>query len=105
MPDHNDRSTQLDRIEAGLGDLRDDIAQLGERLARIEERHSGLSARLDTHGVTLERHAERLGEVEKSLVSADQSTGTLNSRWAAVGAVTLVILSAIGGYLSRLIAP
>ncbi len=105
MTETHTRDGQLDRIEAGLGALRADIALLGERLARIEERHTGLSSRLDMHGTTLERHAERLGEVEKSLVRADHSAGTLNRRWAAVGAVCLIVLSAVGGFLSRLIAP
>lgn len=105
MTEVSPNASQLDRIEAGLRDLRTDIAQLGERLARIEERHTGLSSRLDMHGATLERHAERLGEIEKSIVRTDQSTGRLNGRWAALGAVTLVLLSAVGGFLSRLIAP
>ncbi len=105
MTETHTRDGQLDRIEAGLGALRADIALLGERLARIEERHTGLSSRLDMHGATLERHAERLGEIEKSIVRADQSTGTLNNRWAAMGAVAIVFLSGVGAYVVRIIAP
>lgn len=96
------RDTQLDRIEAGIN-------QLNERMGRMEERQNNHGATLESHASQLGEHSVRIRSVELqhavAAASSTQTSTTLNGRWAAVGAVALVILAAIGGYVGRLIAP
>ncbi len=90
--------SQLDRLEGK-------VDQVLDRLTRMEERQNSHGAKLDSHDVQLTDHGQRLREVELRHAVAEANTGTLNGRWAALGAVALIILSAVGGFLSRLIAP
>lgn len=102
MSEIPNRDSQLDRIEDGVN-------QLNQRMARMEERQNSHGAKLESHDAQLAEHSGRIRSVELAhAVSAATGTQTatqLNGRWAAVGAVALVILAAIGGYIGRIIAP
>lgn len=94
--------SQLDRIESG-------VKELNERMARIEERQHSQGAKLEAHESHLTDHSQRLREVELRNAVAE-ATGShqyrqLSGRWGAVWAVALVAMAAVGGFLSRLIAP
>ncbi|TFH85254.1 hypothetical protein EQG41_18245 [Billgrantia azerbaijanica] len=92
------KDTQLDRLESK-------VDQVLDRLTRMEERQNSHGAKLDSHDAQLQDYGQRIREVELAHAVAEANTGTLNNRWAALGAVALVVLSTIGGFLSRLIAP
>ncbi len=94
--------SQLDRIESG-------VKELNERMARIEERQHSQGAKIEAHESHLSDHSQRLRDVELRHAVAE-ATGShkhrqLSGRWAALGSVALILLGALGGFLSRLIAP
>ena len=95
VPKHG---SQLDRIE-GL------LAQVLDRLTRMEERQNAQSAQIDNHAIQLSEYSHRIRELELQLaVSAatgKQQASALNGRWAAVGAIALVILGSIGAFIGN----
>ncbi|OBX36143.1 hypothetical protein A8U91_00480 [Halomonas elongata] len=70
------------------------LAQVLDRLTRMEERQNAQSAQIA-------EQSSRIRELEL----ANANTSALKGRWVAVGAVALVALGAIGGFLSRIVAP
>ncbi|CAM3307858.1 hypothetical protein [Halomonas lysinitropha] len=92
------QGSQLDRIE-GL------LAQVLDRLTRMEERQNAQSAQIDSHAIQLSEYSQRIRELEVQLAVAAASgkaqTRALNGRWAAVGAASLVILGAIGAFVGN----
>ncbi|MFM9270932.1 hypothetical protein ACJ7V3_11805 [Halomonas elongata] len=95
VPKHG---SQLDRIE-GL------LAQVLDRLTRMEERQNAQSAQIESHAAQIAEQSSRIRELELANAVANANTSALKGRWAAAGAVALVALGAIGGFLSRLVAP
>lgn len=94
--------TQLDRIEAG-------VAELNKQVAQMQERQNSQGAKIEAHESHLSDHSQRLRDVELRHAVAE-ATGShqhrqLSGRWAALGSVALILLGALGGFLSRLIAP
>ncbi|MES3675609.1 hypothetical protein QC589_06610 [Halomonas elongata] len=67
------------------------LAQVLDRLTRMEERQNVQSAQIAEQG-------SRIRELEL----ANANISALKGRWVAVGAVAL---GAIGGFLSRIVAP
>ncbi|MBW5799753.1 hypothetical protein [Halomonas elongata] len=71
------------------------LAQVLDRLTRMEERQNVQSAQIAEQG-------SRIRELELANAVANANTSALKGRWVAVGAVAL---GAIGGFLSRIVAP
>lgn len=88
--------TQLDRIEAN-------VAQILDRLTRMEERQNSLSARQEAHNDQLTDHQRRIHSLEVSHAVAKEAakgtTANLQDRWSAAGKIALV---ALGGALTFL---
>lgn len=95
VPKHG---SQLDRIEALL-------AQVLDRLTRMEERQNAQSAQIDSHAIQLSEYSRRIRELETQLAVAaatgQQQTNALNGRWAAGAAIALVVLGSIGAFIGN----
>jgi len=94
------RDTQLDRVEGKLD-------QVLDRLTRMEERQASQGAQLDSHAMQLADHSQRLREVELahavSKATTTQQGQRLFGRWAAVGAVGLVVIGTVGSVIGKLL--
>ena len=98
MTEVSGQGSQLDRIEAGVNEL-------NQRMARLEERQYSQGVKLETLEVRIDDHAVRLREAEVahavSKATMTQSQQRLLGRWAAVGAMGLVALSAVGSAVGK----
>jgi hypothetical protein len=96
------RDAQFDRLEIKLD-------QVLDRLTRMEERQHAQGAKITAHEMQLQDQSQRLRHVELShAVSAatgHQANKKLTGRWAAFAAVGLILLSTVGAYVARFIAP
>ncbi|MCL7938815.1 hypothetical protein M8009_00670 [Halomonas sp. ATCH28] len=92
------QGSQLDRIE-GL------LAQVLDRLTRMEERQNAQSAQIDSHAMQLTEYSQRIRELEVQLAvaaaSGKEQSRALNGRWTAVGAASLVVLGSIGAFVGN----
>ncbi|MBW5801175.1 hypothetical protein [Halomonas elongata] len=91
--------TQLDRIEAG-------VAELNKQVAQMQERQNSQGAKIEAHESHLSDHSQRLRDVELRHAVAE-ATGShkhrqLSGRWAALGAIGMLLLGAALTGLSKL---
>lgn len=93
-----DKDSQLDRIDGKLD-------QVLDRLTRMEERAEMHGGKLHAHQTRLDEHATRLRDVEIANAVGEatsiQSGEQMKGRWAALGAVALVILGGIGAFVGN----
>ncbi|WP_299231694.1 hypothetical protein [uncultured Halomonas sp.] len=92
------KGSQLDRIESGVNEL-------NQRMARLEERQYSQGVKMETLEMRTDDHAVRLREIEVAhavnKATMTQGQQRLLGRWAAVGAVALVLLSAVGSAVGK----
>lgn len=90
--------SQLDRIESGINEL-------NARMARLEERQHSQGVKIETLEIRNDDHSVRIREIEVdhavSKATMTQGQQQLLGRWATVGAVALVILSAVGSAVGK----
>lgn len=96
---HQDRhSQQLDRIEQS-------VAQILNRVTRMEERQNHHAVDLSAHAARLDALATRIAELELRMAVAgersDLTAKRFDGRWAIAGAVLLVIVTAVGSALGQ----
>lgn len=100
MADRIPERTQLDRIETGINEIKLELARLEERL-----NHQGV--KIETHDMALTDQGKRLRELELNhavtVATSSEQGKRLIGRWAAIGAVALVLLSSIGAATGKFI--
>lgn len=91
---------QLDRLEGK-------VDQVLDRLTRMEERQNSHGAKIDAHDQQLQDHSSRIRDVEMkhavAVATTTQRGQRLLGRWAAIGAVALVILGSLGTFVGNAI--
>lgn len=92
------KGSQLDRIEDGVNEL-------NSRMARLEERQYSQGVKMESLEVRTDDHAVRIREIEVAhavnKATMTQAQQQLLGRWATVGAVALIVLSAVGSAVGK----
>ncbi|WP_280568227.1 hypothetical protein [Chromohalobacter sp. 296-RDG] len=91
-------SSQLDRIEQGLAELRELNTQILDRLTRMEERQNGHAADLEKAEARIEDLSKKVHQLEVGAAVADetgqQRHSKLSERWNAASTIGLLLLGA-----------
>ena len=99
--------TQILSDDSRLERIEQKADQILDRLTRMEERQNNHGAKLDSHDAQLRDHANRIREVElRSAVidaTSTQRGQRLLGRWAAIGAIMLVLVGVVGTFVGNAI--
>ena len=98
---------EIPKDESRLERIEQKADQILDRLTRMEERQNSHAGQLESHTQQIADHSQRIRKIELAHAVASATTQQqgkqLMGRWAAVGAVALVVLGAIGTFIGNAI--